>query len=51
MKAIHNAQIEGIYKIEVVTNMSKIQNESYSQLVPRAFLSSPCCDQHVKDAK
>ncbi len=51
MKAIHNMIEKGKYPEFAVTNMSKIQNESYSQLPITFPIVPPCCDQYVKDTK
>ena len=49
LKAIHNAQSIDHTIDLVVTNMSKIQSESNSQLNRQRTKSPLCCDQYVKD--
>ena len=49
LKAIHNLQQERIITVNVVTNMSKIQFESNSQLKNLTNFLKECCDQYVKD--
>ena len=51
MKAIHN-YLDGVRCfVDVVSNMSKILNESNSQLGLKSFISKRCCFQYVKDTK
>ena len=49
LKAIHNILTFKIFKIIVVTNMSKIQFESNSQHTDMTKYEELCCDQYVKD--
>ena len=49
LKAIHNSRWLSLYNFRVVTNMSKIQSESNSQLFALSIPRTPCCDQYVKD--
>ena len=49
LKAIHNNQVRKKKKVAVVTNMSKIQSESNSQLWQLCDWANWSCDQYVKD--
>ena len=49
LKAIHNRGGSSLKILTVVTNMSKIQSESNSQLLRDNPVIYHCCDQYVKD--
>jgi len=49
LKAIHNIKSLAVLGFKVVTNMSKIQSESNSQLQALDGYCVVCCDQYVKD--
>ena len=49
LKAIHNIPVHSERIVWVVTNMSKIQSESNSQLERPDGQRDLCCDQYVKD--
>jgi len=49
LKAIHNSIYKVVFARNVVTNMSKIQSESNSQLARSTATNWASCDQYVKD--
>jgi len=49
LKAIHNTLFRLLRSLLVVTNMSKIQSESNSQLISKLWQKAKRCDQYVKD--
>ncbi len=51
MKAIHNRSVDVSGVCFVVLNISKIQNESNSQLLRIKQSSSGSCAQYFKDTK
>ena len=51
MKAIHNKVGRKYFSLKTVFNISKIQNESNSQLIPMTNKTNANCVQYFKDTK
>ena len=51
MKAIHNQYTITPFLFTAVFNISKIQNESNSQLCWVVIFAGNCCVQYIKDTK